>query len=145
MVLYTQPHHRPYATHTARTDGTTRDAGVNSPTRPLYRTTQFVWYLFYAAETILVFRFVLKLVGANTTAAFTRFIFNLSAPLMQPFQFVLPAPRISGSIFEWSTLLAMFVYWVAAWGIVRLLLIGKPVSEYEAHRKLSRQDIEDEF
>lgn len=144
MVLYSPQTHRSYNNPPLRTSQTTSGMERPAKTRPLYRATQAIWYLFYVIETILVFRFAFKLIGANTAAGFTRFIYNLSDPLLAPFQLVLPAPRVSGSIFEWSTLLAMLVYWIIAWGIVRLLLMGKPVSEIEANQKLNRQDIEPE-
>lgn len=116
---------------------------MNSPsTKPLYRGTQIVWYFFYAIETFLAFRFLLKLIGANQGAGFTQFINNVSGIFMAPFRFVLPAPSVAGSVFEWSTLLAMLVYWVLAWGIIRLIVMGKPVSQVEAHTKLQNQDIE---
>lgn len=107
---------------------------------PLYRGTQIVWYLFYAIETILLFRFLLKLIGANAGAGFTQFVYAISYPFMAPFLAIVPSPAIAGSVMEWSVLIAMLVYWVLAWGIVRLIVMGKPVSRVEAHRKLTRQD-----
>ena len=108
--------------------------------KPLYRGTQIVWYIFYVIETLLVFRFLLRLIGANPEAAFTQFIYALSFPFAGPFLYVVPAMRVAGSVFEWTTLLAMLVYWVVAWGIVRLFVMGKPVSRAEADVKLQQQD-----
>jgi len=48
--------------------------------------------------------------------------------------------QVAGTVFEWTTLLAMLVYWVLAWGIVRLFVMGKPVSRAEADVKLQKQD-----
>ncbi len=110
--------------------------------KPLYRGTQIVWYIFYVIETILLFRFILKLIGANPGAGFTEFIYGLSYPFVYPFLYVVQSPRIAGSVIEWTTLLAMLVYWVVAWGIVRLIVMGKPVSTLEAREKLNRQDVE---
>ena len=108
--------------------------------RPLYRGTQVVWYIFYVIETLLLFRFLLRLIGANPDAAFTQFIYALSLPFAGPFLLVVPSMRVAGSVFEWTTLLAMLVYWVLAWGIVRLFVMGKPVSRAEADVKLQKQD-----
>ncbi len=108
--------------------------------KPLYRGTQVVWYIFYVIEALLVFRFLLRLIGANPDAAFTQFIYALSLPFAGPFLYVVPSMQVSGSIFEWTTLLAMLVYWVVAWGIVRLFVMGKPVSRAEADVKLQQQD-----
>ena len=45
-----------------------------------------------------------------------------------------------GSVFEWTTLLAMFVYWVIAFGIIKLFLMGKTVSTPEAAAKMDSQE-----
>ncbi len=109
--------------------------------RPLYRGTQIVWYIFYLVETLLIFRFLLKLIGANSAAIFTRFIYDVSYPFAAPLLYVVRSTQMSGSVFEWTTLIAMLVYWVLAWGIVRLFVMGKPVSRTEAEVKLQQQDV----
>ncbi|MFA7309502.1 MAG: YggT family protein [Candidatus Paceibacterota bacterium] len=109
--------------------------------RPLYRGTQIVWYLFSLIEALLIFRFLLKLIGANPNAVFTDIIYTVSYPFAAPFLYVVRSTQVSGSIFEWTTLLAMLVYWVVAWGIVRLFIMGKPVSRTEAEVKLQAQDV----
>ena len=115
------------------------DASTSSTTAPLYRGTQVVWYLLGLVEALLAFRFVLKLLGANAGAGFTDFIYGASQFLVAPFVAVFRVSRVQGSAFEWTTLLAMFVYWVIAWGIVKLFVMGKPVSTPEAAVKLDRQ------
>ncbi len=114
------------------------DSTISPTTTPLYRGTQIAWYLLYFAEALLALRFVLKLLGANTEAAFTSFIYGLSAVLAAPFLSVFNITRVQGSIFEWTTLLAMFFYWLLAMAIIRLLVMGKSVSTPEAAAKLDR-------
>ena len=43
-------------------------------------------------------------------------------------------------MFEWGTLLAMAVYALIAWGIVKMFLMSKEVSTPEAARKLEDQE-----
>ena len=113
----------------------------NSPTtKPLYRGTQIVWYIFGLIETLLLFRFVLKLLGANPLAGFTAFIYNATYVFASPFISVFRVTYVEGSIFEWTTILAMLVYWIAAIGIIELFLIGKTVSTPEAAIKLNNQE-----
>lgn len=109
-------------------------------TKPLYRGTQVVWYVLGLVEVLLAFRFVLKLLGANAGAGFTSFIYGVTAPFAAPFVTVFKVSKAAGSVFEWTTILAMFVYFVVAWGIVKLLVMGKTVSTPEAAVKLDRQD-----
>lgn len=107
--------------------------------RPLYRGTQVVWYILGILEALLALRFVLRLLGANAGAGFTHFIYTLSYPFLAPFMAVFNTTRVAGSAFDWSTLLAMFVYWLLALAIIRLFLMGKPVSNTEAAYKLEQQ------
>jgi hypothetical protein len=113
----------------------------NSPsTKPLYRGTQVVWYILGLIEVLLAFRFVLKLLGANPTAGFTSFIYGVSYILATPFLSVFRISQVAGNVFEWTTFLAMFVYWVLAVGIIKLFLMGKTVSTPEAATKLNDQE-----
>ena len=113
----------------------------NSPsTKPLYRGTQIVWYVLGLIEVLLAFRLVLKLLGANPDAGSSLFVYATSTIFAAPFISVFRVSYVAGSVFEWTTLLAMFVYWVFAVGIVKLFLMGKTVSTSEAAIKLSAQE-----
>ncbi len=113
----------------------------NSPsTKPLYRGTQIVWYIMGLVEVLLAFRFVLKLLGANPYAGFTSFIYAVTYVFAAPFLSVFRVTQVAGSVVEWTTILSMFVYWVIAYCIIQLLLIGKTVSTPEAALKLNNQE-----
>lgn len=109
-------------------------------TRPLYRGTQIVWYALMIVEALLALRFIFRALGANSGAGFTSFIYSVTYPLATPFLAVFGTSRTAGSAIEWSTLLAMLVYWLIAWGIVKLFIMSKPVSTMEASEKLDEQD-----
>ena len=113
----------------------------NSPTtKPLYRGTQVIWYILGLVEVLLLFRFFLKLLGANPGAGFTDIIYSVTYIFAAPFLSVFRITYVSGSIFEWTTLLAMLVYWIIALGIIKLFLMGKTVSTPEAAVKLEKQE-----
>jgi hypothetical protein len=114
---------------------------TNSPrTRPLYRGTQIVWFILGLIEVLMAFRFVLKLLGANPQAGFTHFIYAVTTPFAAPFINVFQASSAEGRALEWTTLLAMLVYWLVALALIKLLLMGKSVSTVEAAVKLDRQE-----
>jgi len=109
----------------------------SSTTKPLYKGAQVVWYILGIIEALLAFRFVLKLLGANAAAGFTNFIYSVSYLFAAPFLAVFQTSRVvSGSLFEWSTLLAMLVYLLIAKGIIKLFVMSKTVSTPEASVKL---------
>src|ERR1035437_5964995 len=117
------------------------DSSYNSSTtKPLYRGTQIVWYILGIIEVLLAFRFVLKLFGANPAAGFTSFIYGVSYIFATPCDSVFGITQVAGRVFEWTTLLAMFVDWVLAIGIIKLFLMGKTVSTPEAAVKLNNQE-----
>lgn len=106
----------------------------------MYRITRFIWYVFYVIEALIAFRIILKLLAANSAAGFTQFIYTISGIFVAPFQFVFGAPSVGGSVLEVSSVLAMIVYWVAAWGIVKLIVMNRDVEPYEARESLEEQD-----
>lgn len=117
------------------------DSSISPRTKPLYRGTQVVWYILGIIEAFLAFRFVLKLLGANPAAGFTSFVYGITYIFAAPFLSVFQSSHIvSGSVFEWTTLLAMFVYWIIAIAIIKLFLMGRSVSTPEAAVKLDAQE-----
>lgn len=110
---------------------------ISESSRPLYRGVQAVWYVLLVVEGLLLIRFILKLLQANPEAVFTNFIYTLSNVFILPFVSVFKNMIIENSVFEWTTLLAMLVYWLLALAIIELLVMSKPVSPNEADRRLA--------
>jgi YGGT family len=74
-------------------------------------------------EILLGLRVALKVLAASPSAGFSRALYAITSPLVVPFQGVFPNPHTHGSIFELSTVLAMLIYAILAWVIVRILLV----------------------
>jgi hypothetical protein len=94
-----------------------------------------IYFFFGVVEVLLAFRFVLKIAGANPVSGFVRFIYGITQLLVWPFEGIFRRAAAPGfevtSIFEPSTLVAIVVYAVLAWGILQLVAImaGKTVDE----------------
>jgi hypothetical protein len=116
------------------------EASDSSRTKPLYRGTQVVWYIIGLLETLLAIRFVLKMLAANPTAGFSAFIYGITYPFAIPFLTVFRLSRVEENVFEWTTLLAMLVYWLIAWGIIKMLVMSKSVTTPQASAKLDQQE-----
>ncbi len=90
-----------------------------------------IWTILWIINIILGLRFLLRLFSANPAAGFTNAIYNLSAPFANPFANVIRPTAIAGiGVWEWSTLLAMVVYWLIAYVLVRLFTLSRPVARY---------------
>jgi hypothetical protein len=87
-----------------------------------------VYFLFGALEILLAFRLVLKLAGANTLNAFVGLIYGITGIFILPFEGIFHRAFAQGvettSVLEPSTLVALIVYAVLAWGIVKLIRIS---------------------
>lgn len=87
----------------------------------LYRVWQAIWLVVGIVEGLIAIRFVLRLLGANPDAGFAQLIYGLTAPLVAPFVGLFGTPRFEGSAFEFTSLVAMAVYSLLAWVIVKVV------------------------
>jgi hypothetical protein len=118
--------------------GTEHPQKVYAKKKTIFRIYQVIWYVLGVIETLLVFRIVLKALGANPTSGFANLIYSLSNPLALPFRGIFPTPVVEGSVFEWSTLIAGIVYLVLAYGLVYLFQIVKPTTPLEVEQKVNQ-------
>lgn len=114
---------------------------IHKLSRPLYRAAQVIWYALFVVEGLLMIRFGLKLLQANAGAFFTNLIYTLSDVFVLPFVAVFQNMTVADSVFEWTTLLAMLVYWLLAVAVIKLFIMSKPVSPGEADQKLTEDNI----
>ena len=92
-----------------------------------------IWYVAGVLLVLLAFRFVLALLGANPSNGFANFIYSVSHPFVAPFFSLFSySLRYGVSRFETYTLVAMAVYAVIAFGLVRLVTLNRP--HHVAHR-----------
>ncbi len=85
------------------------------------RVVQAIYLVFGILEGLLAIRFVLKLLGANETAGFTSFVYNITAPLLAPFAGMFGTPTAEGSVLEIHTIVAIIVYALIAWLLAKLV------------------------
>ena len=106
-------------------------AAVTTETKRVATSSQTVEYLIYfligLLEILLAFRLVLKLLGANAGSAFVGLIYGLTGVFILPFEGIFRKGITQGiettSVLEPSTLVALLVYAVLGWGIVKLIRI----------------------
>ena len=100
-----------------------------------------VWFVFGVIEVLIAMRFVLELLGASVRAGFVQFIFAVSAIFMTPFVAIFASPRVaSGSVIEWSALLAIAVYALIAWGLVALIHAVNPRRSSDTVERVERDE-----
>jgi len=81
-------------------------------------------YLFFGViDGLLLIRLVLKLLGANTAAGFTQWVYGVTNVLLAPFRNLLPTIGSEHSVLEMSVVVAILVYALIAWAMARLMAI----------------------
>lgn len=85
---------------------------------------QLIYLIFGVIETLLLIRFLFRATGANPGAGVVDFIYGITDMLMAPFKFIFPSANVAGAVFEWSVLVAMAMYALLAWIIMRLIRIA---------------------
>jgi len=104
---------------------------ITTETKKVASSSQTVEYLIYfffgALEVLLAFRLVLKLMGASLASGFVGLIYGLTGIFILPFEGIFRRGTAQGiettSVLEPSTLMAIVVYAILAWGIVKLVRI----------------------
>lgn len=103
--------------------------------KTIFRSNQVIWYVLGFLEIMLIFRILLKVVGANQSAGFTSLIYAITTPLVIPFNGILGISKTGNSMIEWSTIIAALVYLCIAWGLVYLLELIYPVTPADLETK----------
>lgn len=86
-----------------------------------------VYFIFGVLEILLTFRFILQLLGASLSSGFVSSIYDFSRIFILPFEGIFRTGTAQGiettAVFEPATLVAIIVYALLAWGIVKLIRI----------------------
>jgi len=102
--------------------------------KAIFKTYQVIWYVVGLIEFILIFRFLFRLLGANPASGFVNLIYGLSAPLIAPFVGIFRTAAGGANALEWSTLIAMAIYAILAYGLEQLLQLVKPTTPEEVEQ-----------
>ena len=107
----------------------------------IYKVTQFIWLLFGALEALIGIRVILMLIGANPANPFALLVYELSDLFLWPFRNIVANPGFQNHILEITSIIAMIVYPLVGWAIVRLIWVifyRAPTSEVTTYDRESR-------
>jgi len=85
------------------------------------RVSQVVWTIVGFMEALIAIRVILKLIGANAGNGFVDFIYGFSDFFVKPFLGIVSDPTSGKSILEINSLIAMLVYLVLGWVVIRIV------------------------
>lgn len=103
------------------------DEIVKKANEESFTAKKVVYYILGILEILLTFRLLFKLLGANPKSGFVSFIYTISQVFLNPFTAIFKAASVQGigakAVFEPSVIIAMIVYALLAWGIVKFIII----------------------
>lgn len=89
---------------------------------------RIIYVLVGIVEGLLAIRFIFKLAGANPGSSFVMFIYSITDVLTAPFRGIFRTAATEGvettSVFEPATLIAMAIYALIGWAIIRFVGAG---------------------
>lgn len=87
----------------------------------LSKTAQMIWLMVGLLMALIAGRVFLMLIGANPQAPFAGLVYTLSDIFLWPFYGLIPSPAVGNLVLEISSLIAIVVYGVAGWALIRLM------------------------
>ena len=90
----------------------------------LYQVTRILLTVLGVLEILLGIRFVLHLIAANAASGFAQFIYGTSGLFVAPFTGLVGTPTSGGATLEVTTLIAMAVYALLFWIVIRIIPIA---------------------
>lgn len=92
------------------------------------KVRKIIYYVLSVLEVLFAFRLVFKILGANPESTFVNMIYSFTSLFLAPFSGIFKTAVSKGleaqSVLEPPLIIAMIVYAVIAWGIVKLIEIS---------------------
>jgi len=102
---------------------------------------QLIWLVIGVIDGLIGLRVLLKLIAANPDSPFVGFVYNASSLFLWPFASLIASPASGGMVLEIPALIAMLVYALLGWAVVRGLWVifdrvsARSVSTYDRSRQ----------
>lgn len=85
------------------------------------KAAQLLWLFFGVLEALIGLRVLLKLIAANPGNALASFVYNVTDLFLWPFAGLTVTPQAQGMVLDIPAIIAMFVYALIAWALVKLV------------------------
>jgi uncharacterized protein YggT (Ycf19 family) len=86
-----------------------------------FKATQMIWLLLGLLEAAIGLRVIFKLIAVNGANPFATLLYNVTNFFVAPFASLAKAPTTGGMVLEISSIIAMIVYFLIAWGLERIV------------------------
>ncbi len=97
-------------------------ASTSSPSRLPAIINMWVGFLLLIVEALLLLRLTLKLAGASASSWFVDFIYDITGPLIRPFEGIIQHRTVgTDGVFEPEVVIALVIYPLLAWLVTAII------------------------
>ncbi len=89
-----------------------------------FKVTQLIWLLLGFLEALIAIRIGLRLIGANPASLIVSMIYGFTSLFLFPFSGVVNSPAAGDMVLELSSMFAMVIYALLAWGLERIVWLA---------------------
>jgi hypothetical protein len=82
-----------------------------------------IWLLLGLLEASIALRVVFKLIAVNAANPFAKLLYGVTNLFVAPFKSLVGNPTSSNNVLEITSIIAMLVYLLIAWGIERIVYV----------------------
>ena len=86
-----------------------------------FKATQLIWLLLGVLEALIALRIGLMLIGANPDSPIVALIYGFTNLFLFPFAGLISSPTAGNLVLEISSVFAMLIYALLAWGVERIV------------------------
>jgi len=88
-----------------------------------FKATQLIWLVLGLVEAAIALRVLFKLIGVNAANSFASLLYNVTYLFVAPFASLTGTPAAGGMVLEISSIIAMIVYLLIAWALVKIITV----------------------
>ncbi len=100
-----------------------------------FTSKKVVLYVLGVLEALFALRLIFKILGANPGSGFIKAIYAVTHVFLVPFDAIFRSASTEGietvSVLEPGTIIAMIIYALLAWGIIKLMIIIRKNNQAE--------------
>lgn len=107
-----------------RETSTTRHEEGKEQRAATFKATQVIWLLLGLLEGLIALRIIFKMMGVNAANAFANLLYGVTDLFLFPFNNLIRNPSAGNMVLEVSSLIAMIVYLLIGWALVRIVYVA---------------------
>jgi hypothetical protein len=103
---------------------TTRHEEGKEQRAATFKATQVLWLLLGLLEGLIGLRIIFKMIGVNAANGFAYLLYSLTDLFLFPFNNLVGNPSAGNMVFEVTSVIAMIVYLLIGWALVRIVYVA---------------------